>query len=342
MGFHDNQLHVFGLLAKVQAAYNSPETLSTSDDGFLPYLQDRAPYANLISIDPQYDGANGVNIKTLFDQKRTQQRGFMFKGNIPHRFRGAGAVYSSGSVKPPWETMMRGAGFVRSTNSNTAIYTPLGVGVAQDILTIGAYMRGGKQLWPGMNCVSNLTIEGVGVDPPLVTFELMGVASAMPTTVAIPTITYPGESLAPPVGAGVTLNIGDFVAPVLKSWKFTAGRDIGTVMTDLTLSEGIVGPLGWGWKPRLTLVVASTVLKTADPWHDADQLNEFELRRLATEFPVALEWGAVDELGNHCKIDCTSAQVESMTTGNEGPVATTELVLQLNDFTISHESEPTS
>jgi hypothetical protein len=176
-----------------------------------------------------------------------------------------------------------------------------------------------------------------GMGPAVWTFDTIGILDDQPDDAAKPSITYPAATLAEPVSAGVVLTIGSWTAIQLKSGSFNDNRSIDNVSNDLTLAGGLLGFTPWGWTPELRTVVAATAL-VATPFHTSGGLDPFRLQAAGTPVALEINFGAVAADGNHVRIKSTSAQLVDIIPANEGPVATWELVWQLNNHIVESES----
>lgn len=336
-------LHVLGLLAKEESTYGTFVALATTSDGIQLQYNDNyvaAPF----SIDYAFDGDLGPGVATLGTIKRVAPSGRSVKGDLPHRMRPGGAAYSA-TVVPSGHRLLKASGLDAAVTTTTSaekwVYTPTAANAAYASLSAELYTRGEK--WPVAGILSDFKIEFGNPAPPIWTFMCQGILNALPTDVSAPTITYPLQTVAPPLASSIQLTLGNFTSAnaVVMSGSFEFKR---TLFPRVALS-GASAHLGFvpgDRTPVLKVVLEATAL-TGSPFTAAAAFDPYNLRDSAQNLAVTLVFGATQY--NRYTLAMPQAQVIDVQPGNNGPIATVELTIvpyvsavQLNDdFTLTFD-----
>jgi hypothetical protein len=312
-------MNLSALLLKAEVTYGTAVTLAAATDGHQLALSDRHP--GLLTLGYLYDGRLGPSPGNLGDLRRVGPLGRTVSGEIPMRFRGAGTAYTS-VVLPNLHTMLRISGFDATLNTGVYTYSPTADGTAYTSATAEYYKRGER--WSSRGTLASWGFRVEGAAPPIHTFSLQGIASAAIADAAMVAPTYPNAGIAPPVAAGVVCTLGSWTVAGLKSATFAMNRALeGRV--GLEAADTHLGFVPAGYDPELRLVVESTAL-VGTPFHTASGFDPYQLRASANNFAVALTVGAT--AFNRFRLNFAQAQLVDAVPGNEGPVATTELVIK--------------
>lgn len=318
-------LHVLGLLAKEESTYGTAIALATTSDGVQLQYSDNfiaAPF----TIDYAFDGDLGPAVATLGNIKRVAPSGRSIKGDLPTRARPAGAAYSA-SVVPSIHKLLKSAGFdaaaTTTTSSEKWTYTPTAPGATFTSLTEELYTRGEK--WPVVGVVSDLKIEFANPAPPIWTFMQQGILSAMPSDVTAPTITYPLQTVSPPLASSVALTLGNFTSAnaVVMSGSFELRRTVHPRVA-LSNSAAHLGFMPGDRSPIMKVVLEATALTTT-PYTAAAAFDPYNLRDSGQNLAVTLAFGTTQY--NRYSISMPQAQVIDVVPQNNGPIATVELTL---------------
>jgi hypothetical protein len=320
-------LHVLGLMAKEEATYGTPVALAGATDGVQLQYPDRNIGAPLrISYD--FDGDLGPSVASLATIKRVAQSGRSVAGPLPTRARPGGAAYSA-SVVPSVHRLLKAAGYDATLDATGGAekytYAPTAPGPAFTSLTSELYTRGEK--WPVTGLISDLKIDFANPAPPIWTFDIMSILSALPTDAAVPAITYPLQAVAPPLASSIALTLGNFTSAnaVVMSGGFALTRQM---FPRIALSNGAahLGFIPGGRDPLLKVVLESTALTGGGAGTAAATFNPYDLRELGLSVAVTLQFGTTQF--NRYKIVCPQAQVIDAVEQNNGPIATVELTIK--------------
>lgn len=329
-------LHVLGLLAKEEATYATAVSLTTTADGVQLQYSDNyvgAPF----TIDYAFDGDLGPAVATLGTIKRVAPSGRSIKGDLPVRARPGGAAYSA-TVVPSVHRFLKSAGFDATVTTTTSaekwVYTPTAPAAAMTSLTEELYTRGEK--WPVVGIMSDLKIDFANPAPPIWTFSQQGILNGLPSDVAAPTITYPLQTVAPPLASSIALPLGNFTSAnaVVMSGSFELRRQLFPRVA-LSGASAHLGFVGGDRAPLLKVVLEATAL-TGSPYTAAAAFDPYNLRDSAQNIAVSLVFGATQY--NRYTLSMPQAQVIDVVPQNNGPIATVELTIapyvsqvQLND-----------
>lgn len=323
---------VWGFLAKEEASYNAGDTtLSNSADGILPFLDDDTEPPAPEPIEYVYDGALGRAPGNLVSQLRTTPNGRFRRLSIPVRFKGAGTAYASSAVTPPLEVhrLLKAAGFTATFDTDHWDYTPTAAGTGFTSLAIADYRHAEAFRMDGVIANWSYTADDLG--PPLHTFECVGVAG-LPTEASLPTITYGYAAVIPPVAAGITINIGDFAAPVVRRISYNNNRSVDNPRARQSAAGGHLGFIPSGARPTWEVEIEKTAF-VASPFHTTGGLVPETLRANATSVPFAVRFGGTST--NRWTHGSGQVQVINVQHGNDGSVATVTLTLQAHGSTPS-------
>lgn len=269
------QTHNFGLLAKAEVTYGTDPTPAPASDGVLVLSEP------LVQLSYLYDGMrNGRYPGSLGRVKPAGKAGREGTMTVQTEAFGSTSAYSASNV-PSIDTLMTGCQMSSTVDatggSEKVTYAPVNTGY--DSLTLWAYARG--QLGKINGGYGNLTITADGPGVPIWEFEFQGLAQ-LPTDVSLPAITYDNDDVIPPRAQNIGLTIGTYTGAVVRSFSFTTNVQRGN-RVDLNAAAGH-GGFGLGYRePQLEVVFEADTLKTASPYHQADEINPYQLLETATE-----------------------------------------------------------
>jgi hypothetical protein len=280
----------WGAMAKVEAAYGTPETLSAATDG-----------VDLIEepeVDPQYvhDGArHGKSPASHGGRKRVGRMARFAEPTLRMEPAGAGAAYAAG-VTPNVHTFLRAAGLAGAVDTTPAsekwTYTPHAVG-AEESITLELYSRGEKHPLAGVYMDLTIDMDVPGI--PIFEFGAHGLYSALPTDVAFPSITYP--TVEPPKAEGVnfevTIGVDTFTAGKIKKLMVPWNRNIAPRALDNV--TGLHGGFNVGAERIIECeaIIEAEALTVASPYLATAGLNIFELMERASVMALAFQCGSV-------------------------------------------------
>lgn len=319
-------LHVLALLAKTEATYGTFIAVSSTADGVQLQYQDKnvaAPF----DIEYTFDGDLGPSVGNLGTVVRVAPAGRFVKGDLPTRARPGGAAYSA-AVIPSIHTLMKQSGFdaAVTTTSGTEkwTYTPTAPGNAYGSSSMELYTRGEK--YPVQGVLSDLKIEFSDPKPPIWTFMCQGILNALPTDVAAPAVTYPLQTVPPPLASSVALTLGNFTSANanVMSGSFALKRQL-TPRVVLSGGSAHLGFVPGARQPELTIELEATAL-TGSAGTAAGTFDPYNLQDLALQVSAVLQFGTAQY--NRIKLNMPQSQVIKVTPKNNGPVATVEMVLR--------------
>lgn len=320
--------HVAGFQAMIQSSFGTAGTLTPATDGMYPDLGDGLPPAPW-ALNYLFDGARGRSVKSMLPLPMVPPAGKAGETTFKTWFKGAGTAYSSAAILPPNEVHLplQASGFDATFSTNKWVYTLTAPGTAPKFLTYGYYVMGKSYLLRDVFADWSYTIDGVGL--PSHTFAMKGVMAANPATLTLPTITYPYESVLPPVAKAVTMSIGTWVAPIASKGSFNLGREFGSPRGRVTETDGHMSWYPTGFKPKMMFTVEQTALQTT-PFYNSSGLDPDALRQAATGLTVAQGMGTSP---NKWGVSITNAQCSNVTPAADGAIGMWDL-----EFTISSDS----
>ncbi len=329
-------LHVLGLLAKTEATYGTAVALTTTADGVQLQYKDRIVGAPL-TIDYAFDGDLGPSVSALGQVANVAPSGRSVKGDLPFRSRPGGAAYSA-SVIPSLHNILKASGFdaavVTGAGTESWTYTPSLAGTTYASLTMGCYTRG--ELWSVIGALGNIKFDAPDPAPPIWTFGMMGILSGLPTDAALPSITYPLQTVNPPLASSIALTLGSLSTnAVVLSHSF----DMQRTMDPRVAQSGSGAHLGFVPKDRapiLKVTLEATAL-VGSPFTSSTAFDPYNLRESAQSVAVTLQHGTAQYFRQ--KLQFPQAQVIAMTPGNNGSVATVELTLAAFNSTASSNDD---
>jgi hypothetical protein len=247
------------------------------------------------------------------------------KGDLPTRARPAGAAYSA-SVIPSVHLFLKAAGFdaTVSTGAGTEkwTYTPSAPGTVASSLTLGLYTRG--ELWSAAGVIGNLKLDAPDPAPPIWTFGAMGIIASLPTDVSPPTITYPLQSVQPPLASSIVLTLGNLSANAV---VMNSSFDLGLKTTARVAQSGGAAHLGFiidDRAPQLVVELEATAL-TGTPFTSSSAFDPYNLRDAATQIAASIKYGATQY--NRYTLNLPQAQVINAEPSNNGSIATVKLTI---------------
>lgn len=341
MPYPSKLVHILGCLAKEEAVYGTAVAVAAATDGQLLQYPDKN-VGVIGEIGYEYDGDFGPSLSELGQVKRAAQSGRSFKVSLPMRAKGGAAAYSA-SVLPSIHRFLKSAGFTATLDAGIGTekytYAPTAAGTVPTSLTTEMYGRGEK--WPVIGAVSELSIDFSSPAPPIWTFDMMGIMSALPTDAAVPAITYALTGVVPPLATSITLVFGNFTTnAVLLGGKFKMGRVIEEgARVALSAAGAHLGYVTGMRRPVLTLEIEATPLQ-GTPFTAAAGVDPYQLKETGQNFLASVQFGSTQY--NRFKLVTPQAQVIDVRTGNRGPTATWEIDIApynttpqaVDDFTI--------
>lgn len=295
----------FGALVATESAYGGGASLSTSTDG----VQGAEPPT--MDIEYSYSGERPSPPNTFGTLQFAQPTGETATGEIMVEGRGFGSAYSLSDTPPNLHALLLGAGFSGSLSGSTWRYDPTPAGSTPSSVAMEFYTRGEVYRVSGSYC--DLSIETDGGAPPMFNFTFNGLPDE-PEDASLPSITY--SSVQPPKAENIGLTYGSVTDMIVRSFAINLNREI-TPRVDLNATSGSAGFATGRRAPELTMTVEALPLSTFDPY------NEMKLKQTR---PFEMTIGS--EQYNRYTIS-GSAQVTAVAKGEDGPVATWDLTMNL-------------
>ena len=313
-------MNLSALLLKAEATYGTAIAVTATADGQLLALSDRFP--GLLTLGYAWDGDIGPAPGHLGMLQRQGALGRTVSGTIPMRAKGSGVgtTYAA-TVLPNIHTMLKISGFDATLAANAYTYTPTADGVTYASATAEMYKRGEK--WSGRGILANWSVAGSGAAPPIHSFDIKGICDTTITDSAMVAPTYPSLTSLEPPCAGISVTVGSWITPVIRSWSFAMNRAIDATRLDLTAADVHQGFVPAGYAPELKLVVESTALTYPT---SSSGFDPYRLRSGADATALSLQVGTV--ASNKYKIVLPQSQLVDSQPNNDGPVATVELTFR--------------
>lgn len=310
----------WGVLAMLEGSYGGGGTLVAADHGVRVY-EDPA-----VDKEFEYDGRRaGKQPATQGMALNVAPSGRFARVPLAHEIHGGGAQYST-TVVPSLHTLLRLCGMDATYVTDTSYsYAPSPEATGYASGAVEVYRRG--QLW-ALNGVygEGFTISGEAGRPALFSAQLIGRMPANESDASLPAITYP--TVLPPKAMAMAAAINSVAQARVRSFSLEHTRNIAPRVFDT--SAGVHGGFTPGAERefRLMMTVEAVALST---------LNPYALRDAATSIPVTLTVGGTQF--NRFTIAAAQAQIEDVSDGAEGPVATWEITLGLKTSTPSANNE---
>lgn len=330
-------LSVIGLLLKNESTYNTPVALSTTADGVQMQFKSRDT-PSLFTMGYTFDGDLGPSVSGFGTIARVPPSGRSAKGSIPTRARPGGAAYSA-SVIPSIHTLLKIAGFdatlVTTVGNESWTYKPTPPGTTYASGTAQLFSKGETMTLAGV--LSNVKFDAPDPSPPLWTFDAQGTVSSMPSDSAFPVITYPLQTVAPPLASSVALTFGSLSTnAVVKNSSF----DFQRKLTARVAQSGGGGHLGFvpdDFIPMLKLTIEAMPLTTT-PFTSSTAIDPYQLMDLAQQLSAcSVQYGTTQY--NRYTLSLPQAQVTGVNLTADGPTALLELtVIGANSTASSNDS----
>lgn len=325
-------LHVLGMLAKAESTYGTYVAQTTTADGVQLQYADRNVGA-MADILYDYDGAIGPSVSVLGQRLRVAPSGKSIEGEFPMRAVPAGVAYSA-AIVPSIHTMLKANGFdaTVSTGAGTEkwTYTPTPAGTTYGSTSASLYSRG--ELTTVAGFIGSPKLDFSNPQPPIWTFGMKGIINAMPTDVALPTITYPLQTIAPPLASAILFTMGSLSTnAVVYSGSFDFGRELSP-RVGLSGSGAHLGFVPGDFKPQFTITLEATALATT-PFTSSTGFDPYQLRDVATQFACSIRFGSTQY--NKFTLSFPQAQVIDVKPSNNGPIATVDLTIAAANSTAS-------
>lgn len=314
------QVTVFGLLglSPETSGYGSGGTLAPATNGML--LAKEA----LMKIHYADMGARALAAASGAPLPRNVPSGSWAEAVLESEFKGLGSAYSV-SVTPPNEihTGLLMAGYTAAFSTTPTpqwTYTPQVPVPTYNSGTLGAYSRG--QLWTLTGVYSDFEFDLAGPGEVYFKFPVKGILAADPTEVALPAITYLGNTVLPPKANSVNLAIGTWSAGAPFVRKIT-GKLARKIDQRVNINGSGFGGFGPGrYAMTLDIDVEAAAFATFNPYSSW---------RTATAQAVSFTVGAAQY--NKFKFTAPQARIIEVTEGAEGATAIWTLHIECNAST---------
>lgn len=300
----------WGVLMNTEASYGAGGVLAGASHGFRVH-EDPEP-----SVEYDFDGRRAGKAPATAGMNPNVPPSSRFsRVSLAHEVHGAGAAYAA-AVKPSLHTALLMAGLSATLVDGVSYsYAPTADDETYSSAALEIYRRGQKYALNGAYG-DGFTLAAEAGRPSMLTLPLVGRMPELPTDAALPAITYP--NVLPPKALAMAVSIGGVAQARVRSFSLEFTRTVSPRLFDA--STGVHG----GFTPnadreaRLTLVCEALALAT---------LNPFNLRDLMTQVAFTLTVGSANF--NKYTLSGAAGQIEAVSEGAEGPVATWELEVAL-------------
>ncbi|HEY9229344.1 MAG TPA: hypothetical protein VIP11_22035 [Gemmatimonadaceae bacterium] len=322
-------VQILGLLAKPEAVYGTPVALSAATDGLQMQFADRNVGAPL-EFDYAFDGNLGPSVSNLGNVAGVAPSGLSLRGSLPFRCRTGGAAYSA-SVTPSLHNVFKASGFdaavVTTVSAEKWTYSPTAAGVTFTSLCAEMYARGEK--WAVAGIIGNLKMDAPDTKPGIWTFDLVGLPTSMPVDAGVPAITYPLQSVSPPLASSILLTLGGLStnARVL-SHSYDTQRTFAPRVIQ-SANGAHLGFVPIDRNPILKVTLEATAAVTADPYTSASAFDGYRLRDTGKVIAASVKHGSAQYFRH--TINMPQAQVIDCRPGNKDSIATVELTLRAHN-----------
>lgn len=278
-----------GLLVKIEAEYGTDPTPTTAANGVR--IADRLwPTLRIEHVWPNLrDGTASGNIGPAAP---ALPAGAMATIEVPIELKGAGAAYAAGT-RPEMDPLLRSVGFddtVVTTGGSESITYAL-VSTGHESCTMWCYAA--NKLYKVSGCRGSMRWVATPGQSATVIFSMSGImAAAVPTEVALPTITYSAQ--LPPPAIGMSHTIGSW-SPVFQSAEFNLGTQVQQQQSG-NATDGIAAFQISAFEPRFTETAETVALTTFDP-----------TTVLEAHTATNIDWTIGSSQYNRAKLDINSA-----------------------------------
>lgn len=295
---------VKAILAKVEPSYSGSTTPSTATDGI-----QLVPTPNLTITNYTFDGARPDMVGSL---ARLGATGRTMEGSFSIEGKGQGAAYTTSSASVPnLHPFLLASGLSASLSASALVFKPTSPDTAQTSLQMNVYDLGTLRIAKGVYCDYKVGTDSA--DAPKFEFTVKGIA-ALPTTTAVPSITYLKKDVLPPRGDGSSLSINGITSFKLRKWSFELGRDLSP-RTDLQDGNAHAGFAPGGRAPKFSVTIEAPLLSTFDA---------YAAHASGSILPVSLTIGSV--AGNRYTLNIPQAQLMDVKDSVDGNAGTLDLV----------------
>lgn len=300
-------INEWGVLVDVESVYGDGGTLTAADDGVLVLEQP------VVSPEYAHDGARrGERGPMALGIKRVGKSGLTGAVSLVTEPAGAGAAYAA-AVFPNIHKLLLLAGLDDTLDVTGSAESYTYIPGAGDSGGLEIYTREQKYILAG--AYTDLVIAAAGPEIPVAEFAVQGLLTK-PTDSAVPAITYP--SVDPPKAEAMVVDIGDFLAAVVRSFTFSLNRSISPRMNQNAAGGHAGFVYGFG-VPTLELEIEATDLQTT-PFHKVAGLDPYVLAENATPLDLTLTVGSTQY--NQYTIDANQAQLNApIDDGEDGAAA---------------------
>lgn len=276
-------LKLVGLLAKIESAYGTDPTPTTTANGVR--LAEIPGFFSSIKLSNAFPNhRTDVVSGGLMEPPKNAPAGRMATIRIAWELKGFGSAYSSAN-RPEADPLFRacglGATVVTTPSSEKITYAPVDTGM--ESCTIWAYAAG--LLYKVVGCRGTMSWPVKAGQNGVVIFEMQGMVTAAVSTVALPSITY--QSTLPPVAKGVGLTIvgGTTWTPDFDDLEFNVGNEVQRI-DDANGSDALQGFEIVGRTTTVSLHAGTEVVATFDPHGNARsaQLHTIDLTLGSTQY----------------------------------------------------------
>jgi hypothetical protein len=312
------------VVAKVQAAIGTAETLNAAQDACLPYVEDGGPAAPE-PYEYVFDGKVGRGAAQMTGARRVSPTGRTRGGTFRCLPRGRGAAYTA-SVFPPNEIhrYMLASGFdatFSATPTPRIIYTPTAPDTYGAVLTVQQWAQGSQ--YTDRDVIANWSFAAEGLGAPVFSFDWRGVSTTLPVDAGFPSITVDAATVQPFPTVAVLGSLGAFSAAQIRRASFNSNRGIDGARVAQNAAGGHAGFVRNGLVPTFEIEIERPARATFDPEALRDSAA---LSALSYQVNPTVQY-------NRFTLLMPQAQVVNVQPGNDGAIPT---------VTITYEGAPST
>lgn len=301
-----------GLGAALESTYGGghPTSFTYPDDAIL--VEERVEVTPIFNTDGERSPGTGQGGRYLKVSPGGRHADF----TIAVLARGSNAAYSSSVFPSDLHVLLRACGHSVTTVASVGVEsqtyapdtTPDGSAALQ------AFSRAEQFDLTGVLGSMSFTIDG----PTFTRFDfaLRGIMDTDPVDAAVPDLSGIAQH-QPPKAEAITLNIGNYVAPRVKSVTFNQNLNLQN-RNDVNAASGFAG-IAQGFRdPQLEVVLEASALE-GSPFHGTTGIDPYALWEAATQLPVDFTVGSTQY--NRFTFSAPQAQITNVDKGEEGEVA---------------------
>lgn len=326
-------LHVMGLLGKEETVNYTAVAVSNTTDGI------QLQYANRYIGAPMEfsyvaDGDLGPSVSAFGNIAGVAPSGYMLKGDLPFRSRPGGAAYSA-SVQPSGHRMFKAGGLVATLDATGGAekwtYTPGPAGLTFTTLSAELYTK--LEKWAIAGLMGSIKFDAPDTKPAIWTLAGACGIPTLPVDSAMPAITYPNQTISPPLASSIALVLGGLSTNAV---VYAHSFDFQRQMTPRVAQSGagaFLGMVPGDFNPILNVTLEATALVVGAPYTSGTAFDPYRLKDSGQIIAASLTKGTVQYFKE--VLNFPQCQVIDVKASNKDSIPMWDLTLRAHNTTAS-------